>query len=403
MSRKRSLPKYSSHISGQACAWFFTADGERKPIYFGKHGTSESWTRYHALCQQYKENRFTLPEDEPIIEHQQEMSLLVRHVTAAYMEHANKQYAERPKEVNRIKNLCKDLNKNFGDTCSVDFGPLKLEQLRNCFIEKGWTRKYVNRMIREVLRAFKYATSRELIPVEIHTRLQMLEPLKQGFCQAPEGKKTQPVDLQSVRETANRLSPTLKAMIELQAATGMRPAEVCNLKPSEIEQRADGVWVYRPTLHKNSRRNQKREVPILGDVRITLGKFLNRDPDSFCFSPRESMAWFRQQQRKNRKTKVQPSQQNRRKTIKKREPGLRYKSTAYYRAIQNAAKKAKVDPWYPYQLRHTAATVVRETLGIEAAAALLGHARTDMTEVYAQVKLSKSIEAAAALTRLNDR
>ena len=159
--------------------------------------------------------------------------------------------------------------------------------------------------------------------------------------------------------------------------------------------------MYRPTVHKNSRRNQKRKVPILGDVRITLGKFLDRDPDSFCFSPRESMAWFRQQQRQNRKTKVQPSQQNRRKTIKKREPGLRYKSTAYYRAIQNAAKKAKVDPWYPYQLRHTAATVVRETLGIEAAAALLGHARTDMTEVYAQVKLSKAIEAAAAAPRIS--
>ncbi len=112
------------------------------------------------------------------------------------------------------------------------------------------------------------------------------------------------------------------------------------------------------------------------------------------------MAWFREQQRKKRKSKVQPSQKNRKKAEPKRQPGLKYSSPSYYRAIQAAAKRAGVPRWYPYQLRHTAATVVRETLGVEAAAALLGHARTDMTEVYAKIGLDKAIEAAGAAPTL---
>jgi integrase len=327
---------------------------------------------------------------------QQQLPTLVRHVTAAYREHAKIRYSQRPKETNRLGNLCTLLERKYGDLPAAEFGSLKLEALRNHFIEQGWTRNYINRMVRETRRVFRYAASRELIDAQVTTRLEMLEPLEEGFCQAPEGRETQPVDLDHVRLTAVLLSPVIKAMIELQAATGMRPSEVCNLKPSEVQKRPDGVWIYKPTRHKNSRRKKSRAIPIVGDVRITLGPYLNRDPDAFCFSPRESMAWFRQQQRKVRKSKVQPSHQNRKRRSPKKQPGEKYASTSYYRAIRDAAKRADIPHWYPYQLRHTAATVVREALGIEAAAALLGHARTDMTEVYAKIALEKAVQAAKA-------
>ena len=400
MSRKRSVPAYEYHISGQATARFFTASGDRTAIYFGSHGTPQSWAKYHALCEQYKNNGFVLPEDQPMLDRHQDSLVLVRHITAAYRQHIDRRYAQRPKEVSRLTNLCTDLDSSFGNLCVEEFGTLKLEELRHDFIQRGWIRKYINRMVRETRRVFRHAASRELIPAECHTRLAMLEPLEEGFCDAPEGRETTPVDLQHVRQTAAMLSPTLKTMIELQAATGMRPSEVCNLKPSEIERREDGIWVYRPTKHKNSRRKKGRQIPIVGDVRISLGIYLNRAPDAYCFSPQESMAWFREQQRKKRKSKVQPSQKNRKKAEPKRQPGLKYSAPSYYRAIQAAAKRAGVPRWYPYQLRHTAATVVRETLGVEAAAALLGHARTDMTEVYAKIGLDKAIEAAGAAPTL---
>jgi len=40
--------------------------------------------------------------------------------------------------------------------------------------------------------------------------------------------------------------------------------------------------------------------------------------------------------------------------------------------------------WHPNQLRHTFATRVRKQHGLEAAQVLLGHARADVTQVYAE-------------------
>jgi integrase len=69
---------------------------------------------------------------------------------------------------------------------------------------------------------------------------------------------------------------------------------------------------------------------------------------------------------------------------------------SYRQAIQRAAKQAKVSKWFPYQLRHLAATEVRNALGVESAQALLGHSRADMTQHYAQLSEEKAIVAARA-------
>ena len=44
----------------------------------------------------------------------------------------------------------------------------------------------------------------------------------------------------------------------------------------------------------------------------------------------------------------------------------------------------KAHRWHPNQLRHLFATVVRKEHGLEAAQVLLGHARADVTQVYAE-------------------
>ena len=49
--------------------------------------------------------------------------------------------------------------------------------------------------------------------------------------------------------------------------------------------------------------------------------------------------------------------------------------------------------WHPYQLRHSFATLVRREHGLEAAQVLLGHARADVTQVYAE----RNEELAAAV------
>jgi site-specific recombinase XerC len=44
----------------------------------------------------------------------------------------------------------------------------------------------------------------------------------------------------------------------------------------------------------------------------------------------------------------------------------------------------KLPYWHPNQLRHSVATAVRQRFGIEAAQVTLGHAKADVTQIYAE-------------------
>jgi integrase len=46
--------------------------------------------------------------------------------------------------------------------------------------------------------------------------------------------------------------------------------------------------------------------------------------------------------------------------------------------------------WSPLQLRHTAATAIRSKYGLESAQVVLGHAKADVTQLYADRDLSKA-------------
>jgi site-specific recombinase XerC len=48
--------------------------------------------------------------------------------------------------------------------------------------------------------------------------------------------------------------------------------------------------------------------------------------------------------------------------------------------------------WHPNQLRHSKATEVRQRFGLEAAQVVLGHARADVTQVYAERDTALAVE-----------
>ena len=81
----------------------------------------------------------------------------------------------------------------------------------------------------------------------------------------------------------------------------------------------------------------------------------------------------------------------------RRQPGERYRPEAYAQVVRKACLKAGVEPWAPNQLRHTHGTEVRRLFGLEAAQAVLGHARADVTQVYAERNLTLAVRVAAEL------
>jgi integrase len=51
--------------------------------------------------------------------------------------------------------------------------------------------------------------------------------------------------------------------------------------------------------------------------------------------------------------------------------------------------------WSPLQLRHTFATLIRARYGLEATSNVLGHAKADVTQIYAERDLAQARQIAA--------
>jgi len=171
----------------------------------------------------------------------------------------------------------------------------------------------------------------------------------------------------------------------MQRLTGMRPAEVCQLRPCDLDRSGD-VWKYTPSKHKTQHHGHKRDIFLGPKAQAVLLRYLARDAETYCFRPCDSESKRLAEQEANRKTprscgNVRGSNVERK---PKRKPGERYATDSYRRAIHRACDKAGIDRWSPNRLRHSAATEIRKRFGLEAAQVTLGHASADITQVYAE-------------------
>jgi integrase len=222
-------------------------------------------------------------------------------------------------------------------------------------------------------------------------------------------------------EHANR---RVAAMVRVQLLTGARPGEVCMMRTCDIDM-GGPIWLYRPGSdfgpsgqHKTAHHGCQRIIPLGPQAQAVIKPFLKLDTRAFLFTAREAMEELRAERRRKRKTPVQPSQQYRRKAEPKRAPGERYTVHAYAHSIEKACAKTFPPPeplakrddetatawqsrltaeqeeqlaawqrdhtWHPNQLRHRCGTGIRRRYGLEAAQVVLGHARADVTQVYAE-------------------
>ncbi len=195
-------------------------------------------------------------------------------------------------------------------------------------------------------------------------------------------------------------------MVQVQRLTGGRPGEVCAMRAGDLE--TGDVWLYQPALHKTAHRGKTRVIAIGPKAQAVLKPFLKLDTQAYLFSPREAVARKQAERRAKRKTRVQPSQRNRRKRKPAKQPGSCYTTASYAAAVSRAVlaantaaacdgckemkpvercdqcKAAALPHWHPNQLRHTHATEVRRSFGLEAAQVALGHSQARVTEIYAE-------------------
>jgi integrase len=306
-----------------------------------------------------------------------------------------------------VKELC-------GTSSAAAFGPKALKILRQRMIDAGWTRKLINQRVGRVRRAFRWAASEELIPAGVHLALTTVSGLQAGRTEARETDPVQPVTQEDIRATVPYLRPAVRAMVLIQMMTGMRPGELCQLRPCDLDT-SGAVWLYRPVQHKTRHRNKPRVVAIGPRSQALLAAFAPSDPSDYFFSPRRVVEQLHAERSANRKTPRYPSHvafnSMRRTAIPVQLPAARYTVTAYSRAVRRAVEKANTrrlrmagagnfDPipaWHSNQLRHAHGTAVRNRYGLEAAQVALGHERADVTQVYAEKNVALAVTVATEM------
>src|SRR5262249_4474381 len=126
-------------------------------------------------------------------------------------------------------------------------------------------------------------------------------------------------------------------MVRLQLLCGMRPGEVCQVRPCDLTMRTDGVWAFRPIQHKTAHVGKVRTVFIGPEGQQILRPYLDRPTDSVCFSPVESEAERNAALRAGRKSPMTPSQAARK--PKGRNYGETYDAQSYGKAVRRACRK----------------------------------------------------------------
>lgn len=267
-------------------------------------------------------------------------------------------------------------------------------------------RNVVNARINRIRRIFKWGVGNQLVPTNVLQALQAVEALKRGRSSAHETAPVQPAPDEYINEVLKHVPRQVAAMVQLQVLTGMRPGEVTAMRTGDLDI-SGRIWIYKPGSHKTEHHGRNRVVFIGPKAQTVLRPFLKHDLDAYIFNPSDSVREFHEGRREKRNSR---SQRTRRRATAKPKylAGPRYTRRSYAQAIKRACDRAFPPPdglgeeeiqdwrrehrWSPNQLRHNAATFLRKEFGIEAARVVLGHASSAVTEVYAELDLTRAAD-----------
>lgn len=378
----KSLPRIRKHkASGQAVIYL---DGQT--IYLGRYGSKVAKEQFDTVVSEWLSQNRSLPAQRKVIEDR----ATVNDVCLSYLRWAKTFYIKngRPTtEVSRAKRLIAIMKPMYGKTAAVDFGPIALKAVRQRFVDEGWARSKVNAAVHHVIRIFAHAAENEAIPGSVVVNLRQVKSLAKGKTKAYEPKPVKCVSDRAVDLTLPQMPTVVADMVRLQRLLGCRPAEICQLRPCDLNRSGD-VWVYEPNSHKTEHHGKTRTVFVGPRAQEILLPYLLRPSESCCFDPREAVAErFGKQQRKTplgQGNRPGYSKRTREGKRRKRPPREQYDTASYRRAIHRACEKAGVEKWSPNRLRHTRGTEVREKFGLEAAQVSLGHANAQVTQIYAE-------------------
>lgn len=410
MPRQRRTPQPYVKAGRLAVCLRDPATGHRRTVYLGEPGSPEALRTYARVLAEWEDagrgvaptaSRIQLVQDQVGIV---SVAELVLRYHRDYVKTRHSDAGKLTSHGRQIRDALRWLRIEAGDTAAADFGPRAPRRVRAAMAESGRLgRKVVNRYAGFMVRAFRWAVSEEVVDVAVYDALRTLEPLKAGEVSGlRESKRIRPVSDQAVEATLPHLPTPVRGIVEVMRLTGARCGEVTQLRPIDIDTTGK-VWRAELTQHKTAHHGRPRVLLFGPRAQEVLRPFLSRDLSAPLFSPVEAVAELFLNRRKART--ASDSCGNRPGTNRvpnpRKEAGDQYTTYAVGQAIARACRAAFPAPekligaelktwhdehrWTAHQLRHIAATRIRQAGGLDAAAVVLGHSSATLTDaVYAE-------------------
>ena len=387
--------------------------------YLGKFDSPESHERYRRLIAEWLAAGTRVRPAETGGPIATATTTTISQLILAFWRHAEKHYrrpdGEPTQELENLRTALRPLRKLYGSSPAADFGPLALRSIQQELIRSGLGRTTINAMINRTRRVFRWAVGLELLPPAVYQALQAVPGLQKGRTDAREPAGVQAVPIECIEATLPHLNPVVAAMVRVQLLSGCRAEEVMTMRGRDLTRGAPN-WEYRPTWHKTAWRGKVRIIVVGPKAQAVLEPFLGRDPDAYLFDPREVVESHHAERARRRKSRPTPSEVARKKARPGRGHADHYDRRSYRQAVVRACNRAFPHPelsgirpkdmtaeqrrelkewqkarrWSPLRVRHTAATTVRSKFGLEASQVVLGHAKADVTQVYAERDLARA-------------
>ncbi len=351
-----------------------------KQITLGRWGTPEARQQYERLKAEVESLGCRAVDPE----------YTVADLAADYLEWAEGYYQKDGKPTTSIyaaRRSAKLIVELYGDTPAAEFGPRRFKTCRNKLIKRNLGVSTINDYMLKVVHAFRTAAGNELIPGTVAQDLALVSPLVAGRCKAKPSRRIPPAQRESIEKAAAHASTIIGDMMRLQLATGMRPGEVCSLRPCDLTELPEqGVTVYQPSSHKTQHHGKSRVVVLsLSAIKILKPYLSTTNATDYCFRPSEAMKECREKRKACRQTPEHQGNSegtNRKHGRRLRRVSAKYNAGSYRVAIHRACDRAGVQRFSPNQIRKSHAVEVRRKHSLEHAQAVLGHSSLSTTERY---------------------
>lgn len=360
----RACPRLKRHASGRAYVRW-KANGSTHERYFGAWASEAAAAGYRLFGAQWARGEYvsaTTPRAA---------GLSVAELALAWIESVRSEYRKDGRQTSYVQQCecaVRPLATIDPIPFAAEFAPAHLRAIRETWVAARFARSTCNLYTARLVAMFRWGVSHSLVSASVWHALQAVEALKAGRTAARDPAPRRPVLDDHITATLPHLAPTkpeqaakFAAMIQIQRLAGMRPGEICKLRPCDLDSNGD-VWRYVVDKPKNAHRGRK-QVYYLGPraVVILAPHLANVAPDAkvFPFVPNN-----------------------------------------YSSAVLGAARRAGVPHWTPHQLRHALATAVAEQFrSLSHAAAAIGDSEAVAQAVYVHIdpRERAKIEVARAM------